>query len=81
MIIVDQLLQDRAASNNPIVVGMVGAGAMAGGVALQLIKYCPGFHLAAISNRSSDKACAVYKNSGINTLAFPTNQSARVLMK
>ncbi|MFT6642198.1 MAG: putative homoserine dehydrogenase-like protein, partial [Flavobacteriaceae bacterium] len=52
MIIVDQLLKERAASNNPIAVGMVGAGAMAGGVALQLLKYCPGFHLAAISNRT-----------------------------
>ncbi|MFT6301827.1 MAG: putative homoserine dehydrogenase-like protein [Granulosicoccus sp.] len=75
MIIVDRLLEDRAASNNPIVVGMVGAGAMAGGVALQLLKYCPGFHLAAICNRTTEKAEAVYRNSGVSALSYPENQT------
>ena len=75
MIIVDQLLQDRAANNNPIVVGMVGAGAMAGGVALQLLKYCPGFHLAGVSNRTTEKAEALYRNSGVSTLSYPNNQN------
>ena len=76
MIIVDQLLKDRATHNNPIVVGMIGAGAMAGGVALQLLKYCPGFYLAAISNRTTAKAEAVYKNSGITSIANPDTQKA-----
>jgi len=75
MIIVDQLLKERAANNNPIIVGMIGAGAMAGGVALQLLKYCPGFHLAAISNRSSEKAESLFKNSGVPALCFPDNQT------
>jgi len=75
MIIVDRLLEDRAAKNNPIVVGMVGAGAMAGGVALQLLKYCPGFHLAAVSNRTIGKAEALFRNSGVSTLSYPENQN------
>lgn len=74
MIIVDKLLNDRAANNNPVVVGMVGAGAMAGGIAMQLLKYCPGFHLAGISNRTIDKAEALYRNSAITTLSYPDNQ-------
>jgi predicted homoserine dehydrogenase-like protein len=75
MIIIDQLLKGRAADDNPIVVGMIGAGAMASGVALQLLKYCPGFHLAGISNRSVAKAEALYETSGVSTLAYPTNQT------
>ena len=74
MIIVDQLLQNRAANNDPIVVGIVGAGTMARGVALQLLKYCTGFHLAGVSNRTPQKAEALFKDSGVTALSFPTNQ-------
>ncbi len=75
MIITDTLLQRRADENNPIVVGMVGAGAMAKGVALQLIKYCPGFHLAAVSNRTVSAAEDLYRQAGVSTLAHPDTQS------
>lgn len=74
MIIIDQLLKDRAANNKPIVVGMIGAGAMANGVALQLVKYCPGFFLAAVSNRTLSKAETVFKNSGVSSLSYPETQ-------
>jgi len=75
MIIIDSLLKQRAAENNPIKVGMVGAGAMARGVALQLIKYCPGFHLAAVSNRHIDRAKVLYQKAGIDDTSRPTSQS------
>ena len=75
MIITDTLLQRRADENNPIVVGMVGAGAMAKGVALQLIKYCPGFHLAAVSNRTISAAEELYRQAGVSTLAHPDTPS------
>lgn len=71
MIIIDSLLQKRADENKPIVVGMVGAGAMAKGVALQLIKYCPGFHLAAVSNRTVTAAVDLYAQAGISTVSHP----------
>ncbi len=75
MIIIDSLLEKRAAENNPIGVGIVGAGAMARGVALQLIKYCQGFHLAAVSNRHIDRARELYQKAGIDDTCQPSTQS------
>ena len=74
MIIIDTALKKRAANGNPIRVGMVGAGAMARGVALQLIKYCEGFHLAAISNRHIDGAARAYHDAGQMNLVRPSSQ-------
>lgn len=65
MIIIDTALQRRAAEGKPIHVGIVGAGAMARGVALQLLKYCPGFHLAGVSNRHVEGAQRLYHEGGI----------------
>ena len=65
MIIIDTELRRRAEANNPIKVGMIGAGFMARGVALQLLKYVPGFDLVAISNRNIDGASRAYSEAGI----------------
>ncbi len=75
MIIVDTALEKRAAAGNPIVVGIVGAGAMARGVALQLIKYCKGFQLAGVSNRHITGAERLYREAGVNEFSHPQNQS------
>ena len=74
MIIIDTALKKRAAEGNPIRVGMVGAGAMARGVALQLIKYCEGFHLAAVCNRHIDGARRAYYEAGLANLTCPDTQ-------
>ncbi len=74
MIIIDTLLKQRASENKPIVVGMVGSGAMAKGIALQLIKYCPGFHLAAVSNRRVSTAIELYEQAGISSPLSPSSQ-------
>ena len=66
MIIVDNALRKRQAENNPIRVGLIGAGFMGSGVALQIIKYVPGMELAAISNRNIDKARNSYVDAGID---------------
>lgn len=76
MIIIDTLLKQRASEDKPIVVGMVGAGAMAKGVSLQLIKYCPGFHLAAVSNRRISAAVQLYADAGVSKTVQPKNQAA-----
>lgn len=76
MILVDSALEKRAAEQHPIRVGMIGAGAMARGVALQLIKYCKGFQLAAVSNRHLEGARNLYKCSGISSPMNPTTQSS-----
>lgn len=75
MIIIDNALKKRAAQDKPIRVGMIGAGAMARGVALQLIRYCPGFHLAAVSNRHIDGAERLYHEAGISKVQRPDTQA------
>lgn len=76
MYIVDTELQRRADAGKLIKVGIVGAGAMARGVALQLLRYCPGFHLAAVCNRSVGRAESLYRESGVEQLSFPTSVQA-----
>jgi predicted homoserine dehydrogenase-like protein len=64
MLIVDTALAKRASDRNPITVGMVGAGFMARGVALQVATACPGLRIAAIANRTVDKARRAYEEAG-----------------
>ncbi len=65
MILVDKALEERAAAGKPLRVGMVGAGFMARGSALQIIKSVPGMELVAIANRTVAKAEKVYDESGV----------------
>ncbi len=76
MIIIDTALQRRADAGNPIRVGIVGAGAMARGVALQLLKYCPGFYLAGVSNRHIEGAQRLYREGGIEDTVSVEDQQA-----
>jgi predicted homoserine dehydrogenase-like protein len=66
MFIVDTALKKRQAENNPIKVGMIGAGFMGKGIALQICRYVPGMKLVAIANRTIEKAKRVYAGAGIN---------------
>jgi predicted homoserine dehydrogenase-like protein len=64
MIIVDKALQQRAAEGRPIHVGLVGAGFMARGVALQIALSVPGMRVAAIANRTLEGARRAYREAG-----------------
>lgn len=64
MIIVDKALEKRAAENNPIRVGMIGAGFMAQGIANQILNTTPGMRLVAIANRTLEKAANAYQYAG-----------------
>jgi len=66
MIIVDTALKRREAENRPIKVGMVGAGFMGRGIALQILRYTPGIDLVAISNRSVDGAIRAYHEADVD---------------
>lgn len=66
MHIIDTALAQRETANTPVRVGMVGAGFMAKGVALQLVRHIPGIVLVAISNRNPDAAAASYREAGEN---------------
>jgi len=56
MILIDSALEKRQSEGNPIRVGVVGAGFMARGIALQIMQSVPGMELVAISNRTIDAA-------------------------
>jgi len=68
MIIVDAALKKRQAEGNPIRVGMVGAGYMGRGIALQIQKYMKGMKLVAIANRTLSEARWAYQQAGIETV-------------
>ncbi|MDB5867921.1 MAG: hypothetical protein JWP96_253 [Polaromonas sp.] len=65
MIIVDTALQRREREGRPIHVGLVGAGFMARGIALQIATSVPGMRVVAIGNRSLDGARRAYQEAGV----------------
>jgi predicted homoserine dehydrogenase-like protein len=65
MFIVDKELEKRLNEGNPIQVGLVGAGYMGRGIALQIISSVPGMNLAAIYNRTIESAKQAYRQAGV----------------
>lgn len=65
MIIIDKALEKREQENDPIKVGMVGAGFMGKGIALQISRTTKGMRLVAISNRHKEKAIDAYQQAGV----------------
>lgn len=61
MIIVDTALRERERRGMPIRVGVYGAGAMARGVVNQITNATPGMVVAAISNRTIERALDAYR--------------------
>jgi len=59
-------LQRREAQGNPIRVGIVGAGATARAIALQLGTPVPGIRLAGIANRTAQHAERALREAGIS---------------
>ena len=68
MIIVDTALEKREQEGKPIRVGMVGAGYMGRGIALQIQKYVKGMKLVAISNRTLSEAERAYRQAGVDNV-------------
>ncbi|MDT8436354.1 MAG: Gfo/Idh/MocA family oxidoreductase [Gemmatimonadota bacterium] len=64
MLIVDTALREREAAGEPVRVGMIGAGFMARGIALQLVGRTPGLRLVAIANRRPEEARRAYEEAG-----------------
>ncbi|MGE0405786.1 MAG: Gfo/Idh/MocA family oxidoreductase [Candidatus Korobacteraceae bacterium] len=76
MIIVDKALQRREHEGRPIRVGMVGAGFMGRGIALQIASAVPGMRLVAISNRTLSEAQRAYQEAGQGPVSTVTSLSA-----
>lgn len=68
MILIDRALEERAASGNPVRVGLVGAGYMGRGIALQILNSMPGMSLVAIANRTVAKAERAYREAGAESI-------------
>jgi predicted homoserine dehydrogenase-like protein len=73
VIIVDAALKERELANEPIRVGMVGAGFMGRGIALQILTSTPGMRLVAIANRHLDGARRAYVEAGADDIAHVEN--------
>lgn len=77
MIIVDRALEERHAAGNPIRVGMIGAGFMGRGIALQIVQATKGMELVAIANRALDRARSVYREAGVEAEIVETPAELR----
>ncbi len=74
MIIVDTALAKRAADQNPIRVGMIGAGFQGRGIGMQILTATPGMSLCAVANRHVDAAIRVFSQAGITPKHCETAQ-------
>ena len=72
MIIVDTALKQREDVGRPIQVGIIGAGYMGRGMALQIEKSIPGMRVAAIYNRTPDTARFALEQCGIEDAILAT---------
>lgn len=66
MIIVDTALKEREKNNNPIKVGLIGAGFIGKGTVLTIESSIPGMTVAAIYNRTIRAAAQAYEQAGVN---------------
>jgi predicted homoserine dehydrogenase-like protein len=65
MIIIDSALRRRQKEGKPMRVGMMGAGFMGRGIALQILNSVEGMDLVAIANHHLDGAKRAYEEAGI----------------
>ncbi len=76
MIIVDSALKARAKDKNPVRVGMIGAGFMGRGIALQIATAIQGMELVVIANRTQSEAERAYREAGVSDVEFVDSVSA-----
>jgi predicted homoserine dehydrogenase-like protein len=65
VILVDRALAQREEEGRPVRVGMVGAGFMGRGIALQILSAVRGLRLVAIANRHLERARRAYEQCGV----------------
>lgn len=66
MIIIDRLLERRAAEGESVRVGMLGCGFMGQGIVNQIVNSAPGMDLAVVFNRDPERACRAFAAAGID---------------
>lgn len=75
MIIVDTALKKRHETDNPVKVGLVGAGYIGRGITLQIEHYLPGMTVVAIANRTLSSATRAFHEAGIESVRTVENVS------
>lgn len=73
MHIVDTALAERERTGNQIRVGIVGAGFMGRALSHQIIQHVPGMRLAAIGNRTVERAKQSYLEAGVQDVEIAAN--------
>lgn len=76
MIIVDKALERRQQDDNPIRIGMVGAGYMGQGMAAVIERNMVGMRVVAIANRTVETAERAFADAGIDTSEQVRDQAA-----
>ncbi|MGH9379395.1 MAG: NAD(P)H-dependent oxidoreductase [Thermoanaerobaculia bacterium] len=66
MIIVDRLLEQRAAEGRPVRVGMLGCGFMGQGIVNQVVNSATGMEMAVVFNRDPERARRAFETAGIS---------------
>jgi predicted homoserine dehydrogenase-like protein len=74
MIIVDEALQRRHDDNNPIRIGLVGAGFMGRGITAQIFGSMVGMDVVAISNRTVGEGERAFREAGVDDAEHVTTQ-------
>lgn len=76
MILLDNALQARETSGNPIRVGIYGAGSMAQGLMRQVSQQVPGMRISAVCNRTIERAVGALNFAGLpkHEMVEGTNQ-------
>jgi len=75
VIIVDKALERRQQDNNPIRVGMVGAGYMGKGMAAVIERSLVGMRLVAIANRTLENAEQAFADAGVDECTSVRDQA------
>ena len=74
MFIVDNALKARAEQNNPIRVGILGAGFMAQGLTNRIVNTTPGMSVVAVFSRRPERAVEVFRYSGLTDVVEASTQ-------
>jgi predicted homoserine dehydrogenase-like protein len=74
VIIVDTALQQRERDGRPIRIGLVGAGYMGRGIALEILTPILGMRLVAIANRTVAGAARAYREAGVESVTHVDSQ-------
>jgi len=73
MIIVDSALAERVREDNPVRVGVVGAGFSGSRIVHQIVTAVPGLRVVAVANRTQAHAEAAYRLAGVERTRRPSS--------